>query len=169
MSKTVQFWIQQPSSKQGRTGQCYSHGACSHGIPHLLGNSNRHYHLHKHPHLILIQRKTIHSTTSNPVPSRSNFISSPNRCHRLSAWLLPSDTFACVCHLLHNTYPVCLKPSEHLIKRTNSEAPHPVFLSFLLIPPRRNYTVFIYISPPTPPKKQQFAVTHRCTILQDTE
>jgi hypothetical protein len=126
MNNIVLSWIQQSNSKQGCIGQCYSHGACSHGIPNLLRISKFLYHCHKHPHLIPIQRKTIQSTTSNPISSRSNLILSPTyaNVYQLDSSLLTLSRAFVVSYTTH-TQPMSLL-SEHLIKTTNFEAPHPV-------------------------------------------
>lgn len=126
MSNIVLSSLQQSKPKQGRIGQCCRHGACSHGIPHLLRISKLLYHLHKHPHLIPIQRKTIQSTTSNPISSRSNLISSPTyaNAYQLDSSLLTLSRAFVVSYTTH-TQPISL-PSEQLINRTNFEAPHPI-------------------------------------------
>ena len=154
MRNIVLSWIQRPKSKQGRIGQCHSHG-----IPRLLRISKFHYHLHKRPHLIPIQRKSNQSTTTNLISSRSNLILSPTyaNVYKLD-YSLPTLLRAFViCYITH-TQSISF-PSIHMIKRTNFEAPHPVFPSLLLSFSRRNYSVFMYISPRPLPKKNNLPWT----------
>jgi hypothetical protein len=93
----------------------------------------------------------------NPISSRSNLILSPTYANVYkpdSSLLTLLGTFV-ISYITH-TQPISI-PSVHMTKRTNFEAPHPVFPSILLSFPRRNYSVFMYTSP----QKQQFAVNHR--------